>query len=223
MEAIRTENVTLQVSDGTSMNAYVATPTEGAKAPGLLIFQEAFGVNAHIRDVTERFAREGYLAISPELFHRTAPGFEIGYTDMGPAFEQLRALTDAGLEADIRAAYGWLKSSGESQICATGYCMGGRTACLAALTVPLACSVSYYGGGIALNQFSAGLLDRLKDLNAPMANLPVVIFQFALSPYKNWQSLAWAGALLITLFVLLLSIIARLIASMFGARENRVE
>jgi phosphate transport system permease protein len=61
------------------------------------------------------------------------------------------------------------------------------------------------------------------NLNQPMANLPVVIFQFATSPYKNWQSLAWAGALLITLFVLFLSVIARLISSMFGARESRLE
>jgi len=61
------------------------------------------------------------------------------------------------------------------------------------------------------------------NLNQPMANLPVVIFQFATSPYKNWQSLAWSGALLITLFVLLLSIIARLISSLFGTRESRVE
>ena len=61
------------------------------------------------------------------------------------------------------------------------------------------------------------------NLNQPMANLPVVIFQFATSPYKNWQSLAWAGALLITLFVLFLSIIARLISSMFGPGESRVE
>jgi phosphate transport system permease protein len=61
------------------------------------------------------------------------------------------------------------------------------------------------------------------NLNQPMANLPVVIFQFATSPYQNWQSLAWAGALLITLFVLFLSIIARLISGLFGARENRVE
>ena len=61
------------------------------------------------------------------------------------------------------------------------------------------------------------------NLNQPMANLPVVIFQFATSPYKNWQSLAWAGALLITLFVLLLSIIARLISRMFGSAEQRIE
>jgi phosphate transport system permease protein len=60
-------------------------------------------------------------------------------------------------------------------------------------------------------------------LNQPMANLPVVIFQFATSPYKNWQSLAWTGALLITLFVLALSVIARMISSLFGAGETRIE
>jgi phosphate transport system permease protein len=60
-------------------------------------------------------------------------------------------------------------------------------------------------------------------LNQPMANLPVVIFQFATSPYKNWQSLAWTGALLITLFVLVLSILARLMSNLFGADESRIE
>lgn len=67
------------------------------------------------------------------------------------------------------------------------------------------------------NQFWSASLDQ------PMANLPVVIFQFATSPYKDWQSLAWTGALLITLFVLLLSILARLISSLFGAGESRIE
>jgi phosphate transport system permease protein len=60
-------------------------------------------------------------------------------------------------------------------------------------------------------------------LNQPMANLPVVIFQFATSPYKNWQSLAWTGALLITLFVLALSVLARLVSSLFGTGESRIE
>ena len=67
------------------------------------------------------------------------------------------------------------------------------------------------------NQFWSG------NLNAPMAHLPVVIFQFAMSPYANWQSLAWTGALLITAFVLFLSIAARVIAGLFGSRERRVE
>jgi carboxymethylenebutenolidase len=162
------EYVTLSVADGTSMRAYVARPA-GKPRAGLLVFQEAFGVNAHIRDVADRFAREGYLAIAPELFHRTAPGLEAGYTDFPAVIPHMQALTNPGLEADIRAAHDWLqKALPELKICATGYCMGGRTACLAALTVPLACSVSYYGGGIAPNPMFPNLMDRLKDLGAPM-------------------------------------------------------
>ena len=162
-----TEYVNLSVDDGTSMRAYVARP-DGKPKAGLIVFQEIFGINSHIRDVTERFGRAGLLAIAPELFHRTAPGFESGYTDMGPGFEQMKAVTDSGLEADIRAAYKWLRDAGESRICSTGYCMGGRVSCLAAITVPLTCAVSYYGGGIAPSQFNPGLLGRLKDLQAPM-------------------------------------------------------
>jgi carboxymethylenebutenolidase len=162
-----TEYVNLSVDDGTSMRAYVARP-DGKPKAGLIVFQEIFGINSHIRDVTERFGRSGLLAIAPELFHRTAPGFESGYTDMGPGFEQMKAVTDTGLEADIRAAYKWLRDAGESRICSTGYCMGGRVSCLAAITVPLTCAVSYYGGGIAPSQFNPGLLGRLKDLQAPI-------------------------------------------------------
>ena len=77
MAKIPTDWVTLQVADGTTMRAYVA-PQEGRPRAGLLVFQEAFGVNAHIRDIAERFAREGYHAIAPELFHRTAPGIRGG-------------------------------------------------------------------------------------------------------------------------------------------------
>jgi carboxymethylenebutenolidase len=164
----KTEYVDLSVSDGTSMRAYVAHP-EGKPRAGLLVFQEAFGVNPHIRDVTERFAREGYLAISPELFHRTAPGLEAGYANFPEVMPHLQALTDSGLEADIHAAYGWLKSGGAKDlpVGATGYCMGGRTSILAALTVPLNCAVSYYGGGISPSGFFPDLLARLKDLGAP--------------------------------------------------------
>ena len=70
---IQTQTITLPVSDGTTMPAYVARPEGDGAHPGLLVFQEAFGVNAHIRDVTERFAREGYVALAPALFHRTDP------------------------------------------------------------------------------------------------------------------------------------------------------
>jgi carboxymethylenebutenolidase len=164
---MKTEFVNLSVSDGSEMRAYVARP-DGKPRAGLLVFQEIFGINSHIRDVTERFGRQGYLAVAPELFHRTGPGFESGYTDMGPGFGHMQQVTDTGLEADIRAAHQWLSDAGESRICSTGYCMGGRISTLAAITVPLACAVSYYGGGIAPSQMNPGLLERLKDLKAPM-------------------------------------------------------
>jgi carboxymethylenebutenolidase len=159
--------VNLSVSDGTSMRAYVAHPAKPRAA--LLVFQEAFGVNAHIRDVTERFAHEGYLAVAPELFHRTAPGFEGTYTNFAEVMPHLGALTDAGLTADIQATYGWLKHGDASElpVGATGYCMGGRASILAALTVPLNCAVSYYGGGIGPSERFPSLVDRLKDLKAP--------------------------------------------------------
>jgi carboxymethylenebutenolidase len=164
----KTEYVTLSVSDGSSMRSFVAHP-EGKPVAGLLVFQEAFGVNAHIRDVTTRFAREGYLAVAPELFHRTGPGFEGNYTDFAAVMPHFQGLSDAGLEADIRAAFEWVqRSGGNPPTGAVGYCMGGRAACLAGLIVPLACSISYYGGGIAPSQFFPGLLQRLDKLAAPI-------------------------------------------------------
>jgi carboxymethylenebutenolidase len=162
-----TEYVNLAVSDGTEMRAYLARPT-GAPKAGLIVFQEAFGVNPHVRDLTERFAREGYLAIAPELFHRTAPGLEAGYGDLAPVAPHMKAMTDPALESDIRASYDWLKSQDVSSVSSVGYCMGGRCAALAAIILPLGCGISYYGGGIAPSQFFPALLDRLKDLQAPM-------------------------------------------------------
>src|SRR5579862_5058851 len=106
----KTEYVTLSVSDGTSMNAYISRPGSTPKA-ALIVFQEAFGVNAHIRDVADRFAGEGYLCIAPELFHRTAPGLEAGYTNFGEVLPHMQALTNDGLEADIRAAHGWMEEN----------------------------------------------------------------------------------------------------------------
>jgi carboxymethylenebutenolidase len=164
----KTEYVNLSVSDGTSMRAYVARP-DGKPKAALLVFQEAFGVNAHIRDLTERFSREGYLSISPELFHRTAPGLQAGYTNFAEVMPYMQALTDAALAADIQATYGWLKN-GEAKdlkVGSTGYCMGGRTSILAALTVPLDCAISYYGGGIAPGGMFPSLTERLKDLKTP--------------------------------------------------------
>ena len=170
-QQIKTETVTLSVSDGSTMPAYVARPTADGPHPGILVFQEAFGVNAHIHDLTERFAHAGYTAIAPALFHRTDPNFKGLYTDFAPAMGHLMALTDAGQTADIQAAYQWLTTDGgATAVASTGYCMGGRTSFLADTLLPLKASVSYYGGGIAPSEGSPfpSLLDRAADLHAPI-------------------------------------------------------
>jgi carboxymethylenebutenolidase len=158
------EKVELTVADGTRMAAYVARPKDDGPHPGLLLFQEAFGVNHHIRDVTERFAAEGYVAIAPELFHRTAPpGFEVSYTDFAAVMPHYQAVTTETAEADIRSAYEWLRSSAKaSEISSVGFCMGGWVSFIANSTVTLRAAVSFYGGGIA-----PGLLGRAAKLQAP--------------------------------------------------------
>jgi len=157
-----TDWVDLAVGDGTRMRAYVAKP-DAAATRGLLVFQEAFGVNAHIRDVTERFAARGFLAIAPDLFHRTAPGFECAYSEFAKAMPQLEAVTEQGLDADARAAYGWLEQAGVGGNTASiGYCLGGRVSFVANSGLPLKAAVSYYGGRIP------AVLHRAPRLAGPM-------------------------------------------------------
>ncbi len=143
--------VTLEVADGTTMQAYTALPENvNENTPAILVFQEAFGVNGHIRRVAERFAAEGYIAIAPELFHRTAPvGFEGDYSNFAAVMPHYSALTTGGMQADITAAYNWLNTqeADKSRIFSVGYCLGGKVSFLANATVPLAAAVSYYGGG----------------------------------------------------------------------------
>jgi len=159
------EKVKLAVADGTQMAAYVARPEQGGPHPGLLVFQEAFGVNHHIRSVSERFAAEGYVVIAPELFHRTAPGFEGSYTDFPAVMPHLQAMTTETAEMDIGSAHEWLRSNAQvkpNEISSVGFCMGGRFSFLANSVVPLRAAVSFYGGGIA-----PGLLDRASKVQAP--------------------------------------------------------
>ena len=114
--SIHAEFITLNGSDGTTMRAYKARPEGAVSQSGLLVFQEAFGVNAHMRDVTERFARKGYLAVAPELFHRTEPGFEGCYDDFPSAMAHLQALKVPELEADLQATYDWLRANADQVI-----------------------------------------------------------------------------------------------------------
>lgn len=171
MSSIESQYVTVKVSDGTEMRAYRARPSAAGRYPGLMVFQEAYGVNGHIRDVAGRFAREGYVAIAPELFHRTEAGFEGRYDDFPSALRLMQTLTNDGLEADVRATFETLQADSNvatGQVASIGFCMGGRVSFLANALVPVKAAISFYGGGIAPNQAGPGLLSRVIDLHAPI-------------------------------------------------------
>ncbi len=164
---ITKEKVELKVAQSPLMLAYISRPADAGPHPGLMVFQEAFGVNSHIRNVADRFAAEGYVAIAPELFHRTAPaGFEGDYKDFPSVMPHARAVTNEAAEADVLATYEWLHSNSQVKpdaISCVGFCMGGRVSFLANSVVPVRNAVSFYGGGIA-----PGLLDRAAKLHGPV-------------------------------------------------------
>lgn len=165
---IARDRVTLQVNDGSAMAAYVARPqNEGEnRHPGIIVLQEAFGVNSHIRSVADRLAGQGYVAIAPELFHRTAPGFEGDYKDFASVKPHVQAVTTETAEADVRAAFDWLRAQARVEsdlIYSVGFCMGGRVSFLANSLLPLRAAVSFYGARIAPD-----LLDRAATLHGPM-------------------------------------------------------
>jgi carboxymethylenebutenolidase len=161
--SIQMENsVSLNAADGTTMAAYAAYPPNGAKnAPALLLFQEAFGVNDHIRRVADKFAADGFVVIATELFHRTASaGWTADYNDFQSVMPHYQALTNEGMQADIQTSFDWLLSQGvdKSRIHSIGYCLGGRVSFLANATVPVKSAVSYYGGS----------MDQITDMAAQL-------------------------------------------------------
>jgi len=161
--AVNSERVTLETIDG-AMSAYAASPRGAGVVPGVIVFQEAYGVNAHIRDVVERIARLGMVAIAPELYHRTAPGFEAAYGDWDAVAPHYNAVTAATIADDARAACRWLEERADpTRTAAIGFCMGGRAAYVANAHLPLRAAVAFYGGGIAPD-----LLDLAAQQHAPL-------------------------------------------------------
>ncbi|MDD9828202.1 MAG: dienelactone hydrolase family protein [Deltaproteobacteria bacterium] len=156
---IRSERVEIAVNGGV-MGGYLAQPAEAGTRPGVLVWMEIFGVNAHIRDVTERVAREGYAALAPDFFHRTLPGIELGYDDAGMAkgMEGLGALDAGEMIADARAALAFLRGRPgvAHKVGAMGFCIGGHMAYLTACETDVAATASFYGGGIAAPQGPGG-------------------------------------------------------------------
>jgi carboxymethylenebutenolidase len=140
-----------------------------SKGAAVIVVQEAFGVNSHIKDVTRRFASLGYRAMAPHLFHRLDRTI-VSYDD--PSFVELvEQLDDDEILVDIDATISHLNSSGldNDRIAIVGFCMGGRVSFLVAANRRLSTAVGYYGGGIAVSRRLnlPALIDRASGLLAP--------------------------------------------------------
>jgi carboxymethylenebutenolidase len=140
--------IELTAGDGHTFSAYRADPS-GAPKGAVVVLQEVFGVNPHIRTITDAFAAKGYLAIAPSLFDSVRPGVELGY-DEASLYEGASLAQQVGKEralGEIQATVDAVKSAGKVAI--VGYCWGGYLAYAAGNRVSgLACAVGYYGGGV---------------------------------------------------------------------------
>ena len=149
---IQTERIEIAVG-GERMGAYLARPKDATPRPGVIVWMEIFGVNAHIRDVTERVAREGYVALAPDFFHRTFPGLDVGYDAKGMeiGMKGLAGLDADQMIADARAAVTHLRGlrGCTGKLGAMGFCIGGHMTYLTACETDVAAAASFYGGGIA--------------------------------------------------------------------------
>lgn len=149
---IRTTRV--QVPNGDLLiNAYLAEPVVNEPIPAIVVIQEIFGVNAHIREVTERFAKAGYVAIAPAIYQRIAPGFETGYTpeDIKLGREYKEQTKADELLSDIRATVAYLNTLSTVKagaIGCIGFCFGGLVTYLAATLPEIKAAASFYGAGI---------------------------------------------------------------------------
>jgi carboxymethylenebutenolidase len=170
---VQTNDLVLETADG-PMACFQAEP-QGEPRGAVLVIQEAFGVNAHIRDVTTRFADVGFHAIAPAFFHRAGGGAVEDYTDFAAIFPLFEGLSDDGILMDADAALDHLRLSGfsDAQIGTVGFCFGGRATFLVALRRALGAAVGFYGGGIATKgalPFPA-LIEDAKSLQTPWLGL----------------------------------------------------
>jgi carboxymethylenebutenolidase len=159
---------TAAVPDGTEIDLYVATPAGEGPFPLVIVLQEAFGVNGHIRRIADRLSYEGYAAVAPDLFHRTGRRLDLPYTDFSKVAPHFQAMTTEGMTADLQAIHQWAQLQPNirtDRIGSVGFCLGGRVSFLANAVLPLSAAVSYYGG----------YLDKLTDF-APQLHAHQLFF-----------------------------------------------
>ena len=143
------ESVTLKAADGHDLDAYLMRP-KGEAIAGLVVVQEAFGVNQHIRSVADGYARDGFLAIAPALFDRVERGLDLGYEgpDRDKGLAVARQLNPADAMKDVAAAMDYARRQTGRKCGVIGYCLGGTMAWLSATRLNPDAAVGYYAGRI---------------------------------------------------------------------------
>jgi carboxymethylenebutenolidase len=204
--------VTLITADGT-MNAFLALPEKNQGTSAVIVVQEAFGVNSHIQNTCRRLAKEGFVALAPELFHRSGSGLTFGYSDtqkMMPIFE---TLNNDAIEMDISAAIRYLTEQQDitsHQIAVLDFCVGGFAALLASCRLDIGTALSFYGGGIVNARPGIGLtplLDEAANIRVPVlcvfggkdphiapSDIEAIRSEFAKQPEQDHEILVYSQA-----------------------------
>lgn len=171
------------VIEENSMPIYVAKPQGEGAYPCVIVLQEIFGVNHHIRDVADRVAAEGYIAIAPDLFYREGKRFECSYTEMDKAFEQAGKFNNDNFLTDIDALLSSIRKRGDLKnnlITTLGFCLGGQLSYLAACTKNITSAICFYGGKIMT------LLDKTSGIDCP-----IILFFGGKDPYIPTQDVEY--------------------------------
>jgi carboxymethylenebutenolidase len=165
------EFTTLMARDGHEFSAWLAAPP-GRPRGAVLVLQEIFGVNAHIRAVTDSYAAEGYVAIAPAVFDRVRRGVELGYTPdtMKEGFGYVQSLQPEKTLLDLAASIAVVRHAGRVGV--VGFCWGGKMAYVSGCELPVACGVAYYGGRIVQELGRTPKCPMLYHFGANDAHIP---------------------------------------------------
>jgi carboxymethylenebutenolidase len=159
--------IDIKAHDGGSFGAYVSTPPKDtAGGPAIVLIQEIWGVNQHIRDVADQYAMDGFTVFAPDVFWRQQPRVDLAYNEVDnpKAFALMGALDRPNAVKDLASTATVLRAHSASvgKIASVGFCMGGMLSYLCAASGSVDAAVCYYGGGIHT------LLDRAPDVKVPM-------------------------------------------------------
>lgn len=151
------------------MDIYVACPETEAKVPVILVFQEAFGVNGHIRSVCDRLAQAGFMAAAPDLFHRFGRRLVIPYGDRKDFMPLLGKMRNDEIVQDALDTISFLKdlpNADVTNISSIGFCVGGFSSVLCAVRIPVRKMISFYGAGMVTPREGIGLQPILNEMGS---------------------------------------------------------